>query len=324
MSKSETRLRTNSELDHDVQGQTILVTGGAGFIGSHLTEALVADNDVRVLDDLSGGCPENVPEQAELLVGDVREESALAEAMDGVDLVFHEAAVVSVGHSVDAPVETDETNASATLALLEQARKEDARVVLASSAAIYGQPETVPIPESHPKSPASPYGVTKLTADQYAQIYAELYDLPTVALRYFNVYGPRGGGDYSGVIRVFTEQALADDPITVEGDGGQTRDFVHVRDVVRANLRAATTDHVGEAFNVGTGEYVSIADLAAAIRDAADSDSRIVHVGPRDGDIEHSYAETTAAAERLGFEASIPLSDGLATVPGLGSVEEPY
>ncbi|MUV88620.1 NAD-dependent epimerase/dehydratase family protein [Halapricum sp. CBA1109] len=307
-----------NDIDHDIAGQNVLVTGGAGFIGSHIADALVADNDVTVLDDLSSGDRANVPEGATLRVGDVTDDADRASAMADADVVFHEAAVVSVSHSVDAPVETNRTNADATLALLEDARREDARVVIASSAAVYGHPEYVPIPEDHPTEPTSPYGISKLTADQYVRLYAELYDLPTVALRYFNAYGPRqAGGDYSAVISTFVEQALAGDPITVNGDGGQTRDFVHVEDIVRANLRAATTDAVGEAYNVGTGDTVRIDELAELIRTAADSDSPIRNVDGRPGDIRHSRADTTAARERLGFEATVALGDGLPTVPGL-------
>jgi UDP-glucose 4-epimerase len=312
---------TAAELDHDVTGQTVLVTGGAGFVGSHLADALVADNEVRILDNFSSGTTENVPADADLFFGDLRTSNLLEQATDGVDLIFHQAALVSVGQSVREPVATTETNATATVQLLEHARREGARVVLASSAAIYGQPESVPVSEDHPKAPASPYGVSKLSLDRYAQVYADIHDLPTVALRYFNVYGPRGGGEYSGVIRAFREQALAGEPITVEGDGEQTRDFVHVSDVVRANLAAATTEATGRAFNVGTGEYVTINELAELIRAAADSDSEIVHEDPRAGDIRRSYADTAAATEQLGFDASIPLSTGLRTIPGLDAPE---
>jgi UDP-glucose 4-epimerase len=197
-------------------------------------------------------------------------------------------------------------------------------VVLASSAAVYGQPESVPVEEDHPKEPTSPYGVSKLAVDLYARRYADLYDLETVALRYFNIYGPRQrGGDYSGVITAFVERALDGDPITVHGDGEQTRDFVHVRDVVRANLRAATTEYVGEAFNVGTGDSVTVAELAERVRDATDSDSAVVHTDPREGDIRHSRADVTRASRRLGFEASVPLSEGLATVPGVSGRDAP-
>jgi UDP-glucose 4-epimerase len=309
--------------DHDISDRTVLVTGGAGFIGSHIADALVDDNTVRVLDDLSSGRRSHVPGGAELVVGDVRDEDILAEVMAGVDIVFHEAAVVSVEHSVDAPIETDDTNTGATLRVLEAARQQDARVVIASSAAIYGHPEYVPVDEAHPTTATSPYGVTKIAGDQYARLYESLYGLPTVALRYFNAYGPRQrGGAYSGVISLFVEQALAGDPITINGDGKQTRDFVHVDDIVRANLLAATTDSVGEAFNVGTGETVTIRELAELIRDVTDSNSPIEHTDPREGDVRHSCAEVTAARKGLGFEPSITLADGLKTVPGVEQRKE--
>jgi UDP-glucose 4-epimerase len=309
---------TPRTFDHDVAGQQVLVTGGAGFIGSNIAAALTDDNDVRVLDDLSGGRRENVPDGADLLVGDIRDDDALDAAMEGVDLVFHEAAVVSVARSTEAPLETTRTNVDATVRVLERARREDARVVFASSAAVYGPPEYVPVDESHPKEPTSPYGISKLAGDQYVRLYASLYDVPTVALRYFNAYGPgQPDGDYSGVIGTFVDQATAGEPITVHGDGEQTRDFVHVDDVVRANLRAATTEHVGEAFNVGTGDSVTIAMLATRIQELAGSDSPIRTVDPRPGDIRHSCADTTDARDQLGFEADIPLTDGLATVAGL-------
>lgn len=312
----------NRSFDHDVVDQTVLITGGAGFIGSHIADALVADNTVRVLDDLSTGHRENVPDEAELYVGDITDDDDRSAAMDGVDLVFHEAAIVSVAHSIETPLETNRTNADVTLQLLEDARRENARFVLASSAAIYGHPESLPVSETHPKQPTSPYGVSKLVADQYVQLYGALYDLPTVALRYFNAYGPRQqGGDYSGVISTFVEQALAGEPITVNGDGSQTRDFVHVDDIVQANLRAATTPHVGAAYNVGTGDTVTIMELAELIRSAAGSNSPIVNVDGRPGDIEHSCADTTTASSRLGFDSTIPLDAGLTSVPGLSTLQ---
>lgn len=311
-------MRESRKFDHSVAEQTILVTGGAGFIGSHIVEALVAENTVRVLDNLSNGREANVPDSAELMVGDVCDAETLERAMEGVDLVFHEAAEVSVARSIETPLATNRTNADATLNLLETASDQDTRVVFASSAAIYGHPETVPISEAHQKAPNSPYGLSKLIADRYCQLYTELYDVPTVALRYFNVYGPRQpGGDYSGVISTFIEQARSGEPITVDGDGEQTRDFVHVADVVRANLRAATTDAVGRSFNVGTGRSITITELAEEVRTVADSSSRIDYGDPRPGDIRHSRADTTAAERHLGFEAEIALADGLRTVPGL-------
>lgn len=296
-------------------GETVLVTGGAGFVGSHLVDALVADNEVRVVDDFSTGSRANLPAGVTVFEGDVRDGELVAEAMDGVDLVFHEAAMVSVARSVEEPELSHDVTAGATVRVLDHARRQDARVVLASSAAVYGHPESVPIAETASKNPTSPYGVDKLTADHYARIYNELYDLPTVALRYFNVYGPRQtAGDYSGVISVFVDQATSGEAITVEGDGEQTRDFVHVSDVVAANLSAATTDHVGEAFNVGTGESCTINELAKTIRTVADSDSEITHVEPRQGDVRHSRPDVSKAREKLGYEATTSLADGLSTL----------
>ncbi len=301
--------------DHGVAGRTVLVTGGAGFVGSHLADALVPDNDVRVLDDLSAGRRRYVPGDAELIEGDVRDDATLADAVAGVDLVFHEAAQVSVQRSVEEPAYSHDVNAAATVRLLEAARREDARVVLASSAAVYGQPDSVPVHESDPKTPTSPYGIGKLALDHYARTYEDLYGLDTVALRYFNIYGPRqGGSGYTGVVPAFLDQAHDGGPITVEGDGGQTRDFVHVDDVVRANLLAATTDHVGEAFNVGTGDTTSIRELAETVRDAVDPEVAIEHLAPRDGDVRHSCADVGRARERLDFEPSVSLSDGLAAL----------
>ena len=292
-----------------MENQSVLVTGGAGFIGGHVAEKLAADNDVTIFDR----SPEGATPGTTVVEGDVRDEVAVDEAMAGVDVVFHEAALVSVEASVDRPTESHEINATGTLNVLEAARRYDARVVFASSAAVYGHPEETPIPETHPLEPTSPYGLDKLASDHYVRLYHNLYGLETVALRYFNAYGPgQTGGDYAGVIEVFLEQAERGEPITVNGDGGQTRDFVHVEDIVQANLLAAETDAVGEAYNVGTGETVTIRRLAELIRDAVDSDSEIVHTDPRDGDIEHSCADIGRARDQLGFEPTVELADGLA------------
>ena len=294
-----------------IRDRTILVTGGAGFIGSHLVDALAVDNDVRVLDDLSSGTSRYLHEDATLVEGDIRNRDALEDATRDVDLIFHEAAIVDVTETVDRPAETNEVNLEAGLALFECARREDARVVVASSAAVYGHPVELPVTETTATEPASPYGIQKLALDEYARLYDRLYDLPTVTLRYFNVYGPRQQGPYSGVISTFLEQARAGDPITVEGDGEQTRDFVHVEDVVRANLLAATTDHVGQAFNVGTGERTSILELAETVREATGADVPIVHRSPRQGDVRHSGADVSKARRKLGFEARIGLETGV-------------
>jgi len=298
-----------------VSGQTVLITGGAGFIGSHLADVLVEHNDVIVLDNLSTGKRGNVPDGATFVEGDVRDADVVADVTDGVDLIFHKAAVVSVERSIDEPAFSHEVNFDGTLTLLEAARRVDARVVFASSAAIYGDPDTLPITESDPVDPQSPYGIDKCAADQYLRAYHDLYGLETVALRYFNAYGPRQtASDYSGVISIFGEQARAGEPITVDGDGTQTRDFVHVSDVVTANLLAATTEHVGTAYNIGTGGETSIRSLAETIQATVGTDSPIVHGDPRPGDIQRSRADITTARERLGYEPSVPLEKGLATL----------
>ncbi|MDJ1434623.1 NAD-dependent epimerase/dehydratase family protein [Halostagnicola sp. A-GB9-2] len=301
-----------------IRDQTILVTGGAGFIGSHITDALVPHNDVRVLDDFSTGHRRNLPDEVRTIEGDIGDPIALQEAARGVDIIFHQAALVSVTQSVDDPRTSNRTNLDSTVLILEQARQEDARVVLASSAAIYGHPNELPVSERTPPDPTSPYGIQKLAIDQYARLYDELYDLPAVALRYFNVYGPRQQGPYSGVISTFLEQAQEGDPLTIDGDGEQTRDFVHVSDVVRANLLAATTDRTGEAYNIGTGESATILELAEIIREVTDSNSTIVHEPPRAGDVRHSQADISKASKQLGFEPRISLEAG---IQSLGTAE---
>jgi UDP-glucose 4-epimerase len=295
-----------------VTGQTVLITGGAGFVGSHLADALVADNDVHVADDLSAGTQAHVPDAATFHHVDITQPDVLRDLTADVDLVFHQAAVVSVQQSITQPISCHDVNTDATLHLLELARNRDFRVVLASSAAIYGHPDSLPIHETDPKTPTSPYGADKLTVDHYARLYHDLYGVETVALRYFNIFGPRQrAGDYGGVISIFREQAIADDPITVHGDGTQTRDFIHIDDVIEANLLAATTDHIGKAYNIGRGEQTSIQTLAEALRDITDSASAVKHTDPRPGDIDASVADITNATRDLGFDPAISLTTGL-------------
>ena len=310
------RLMTGSNTDDpSISDKTVLVTGGAGFIGSHIAEALVADNDLRVLDNLSSGRREQVPDDAELVQGDLRDESALDWATADVDVIFYQAGLVSVDRSVDEPVRSHRTNATATVELLERARRENARIVVASSCAIYGDPELTPVPEDAAKTPKSPYAIDKLALDQYTRAFADLYDLDAVPLRYFNVYGPgQTAGEYSGVISAFIEQARAGEPITVHGDGEQTRDFVHVSDVVDANLAAATTDHTGRAYNIGTGTSTSIRELAELIRRTVGSESEIVHTDARPGDVRRSEAAIGRAREDLHYEPTVPLDEGIAAL----------
>ena len=298
-----------------ISGKRILVTGGAGFIGSHITDALVADNEVVILDDLSTGLLDNVPAEAEFVEGDVRDREAMSAVMEGVDIVFHHAAIVSVEQSVQDPELTHDVTTRATIQLLELARRESARVIFASSAAVYGHPESVPIAETDPTGPTSPYGLAKLNADQYVRLYADLYDVEAIPLRYFNVYGPRQtAGDYSGVISIFLEQARNGGPITVHGDGQQTRDFIHVSDVVQANLRAAVQGVPGKAYNIGTEESISILDLAETVREVVTADDavEIEYTDAREGDIDQSRATIERATDDFGFTSTVRLEDGLA------------
>jgi UDP-glucose 4-epimerase len=304
---------TDASLDD--RHSRVLVTGGAGFVGGHLVDALVEDAEVVVLDDLSAGSRDRVHSAATLIEGDIRDRETVESAMAGADVVFHLAGMVSVSASTADPVASQSANVDGTVTVLDVARQTDTRVVAASSAAVYGHPETVPISEDADLSPTSPYGVDKLALDHYTRLFADLYDLPTVALRYFNIYGPGQPEDgYSGVVNTFLEQAESGAPLTVHGDGSQVRDFVHVSDVVRANLLAANTDHTGRAFNVGTGRRTSVADLAETVKEVVDDDPSVTHVGSRPGDIEESVADLTNVRERLGYEPRVTLADGLSTL----------
>ena len=299
------------DTDRMPTGRTVLVTGGAGFVGSRLAEALAAHNDVRVVDDFSTGSRANVPPSVDLFEGDVRDEATVDEAMAGVDVVYHEAGLVSVPESLESPVASSDINVGGTVQVLDAARRNDARVVLASSAAVYGDADVQPITEDAPKDPRSPYGADKLAADNYASVFADAYDLPVVTLRYFNIYGCGQNPEYSGVIDAFLSRALEDEPLVVHGDGEQTRDFVHLEDVVRANLAAGTTDHTGVAYNVGSGSSVAIRELAEIVTDLAETDAPIEHGPARPGDIRHSEADIGRASRHLDYEPRIALREGL-------------
>lgn len=293
-------------------GYSTLVTGGAGFIGSHLAHTLAEDTELVVLDDLSTGDPANIPNQARSVTGNVSERSIVSNADIDADIIFHQAGLVSVAQSIKTPYESHTTNATGTVNILDAARQNSSRVVFASSAAIYGNPDYLPIDEHHPFDPASPYGLDKLTADYYTRLYSNFYDLETVCLRYFNVFGPgQTGGDYAGVISIFIKQALSGADITIHGSGEQTRDFVYVDDIVQANIAAAQTQHVGEAYNIGSGEPTSIRELAEIIQDLTDTDSDIVHIESREGDIDHSTADISKAKEYIDYQPKVSLKERL-------------
>ncbi|MGH9113630.1 MAG: SDR family oxidoreductase [Acidimicrobiales bacterium] len=296
-----------------------LVTGGAGFIGSHLVDALVARGDeVVVLDSLVTGRRDNVSPAAEFIEGDVADETAVAEAAAGCAVVYHQAALGSVARSIERPLVSDTANVHGTLAVLEGARSAGVRrVVMASSSSVYGGADHVPTPESAPLIPRSPYAVTKLTDEHYARVFWELHGLEAVCLRYFNVFGPRQRPDsqYAAVIPLFIDALLSGQPPQVHGDGRQSRDFTFVTDAVRANLRAAAGPAevcAGRAFNIARGTPHSLLDLIEILADELGVTVTPVHVDPRPGDVRHSHADITAARQALGYEPAVGLREGLA------------
>jgi UDP-glucose 4-epimerase len=295
-----------------------LVTGGAGFIGSHLVDALLeAGHSVRVLDDLSTGARENVTDRAELLEGDVADPDIAAAAVDGIDVVFHEAALGSVARSVESPLATDQVNVHGTLTVLDAAKRAGVRrVVAASSSSVYGGVAPLPSTEDFPPAPKSPYAVSKVALEHYCRVYAELMGLETVCLRYFNVFGPRQRADsaYAAVVPLFIEALRTGARPTVHGDGLQRRDFTYVRDVARANLLAAGADAPrcsGRIYNVAGGQRATVLDLLTAIGRVLDVTPDPIHDSPRSGDVRDSEADLTAIAADLGFEPTVTLEAGL-------------
>ncbi|MBW2193309.1 MAG: NAD-dependent epimerase/dehydratase family protein [Deltaproteobacteria bacterium] len=296
-----------------------LVTGGAGFIGSHLVDALLSMNcEVVVIDDLSTGSLFNLEQCKERITfyqGDIRNENLLNKAARGCDILFHQAAIVSVPWTVEHPVDSATVNEMGTLCVLEAARKNSVkRVVLASSSAIYGDDPVVPKHEGMTPMPKSPYAVQKLTGELYARLYADLYDLDTVCLRYFNVYGPRQdpSSPYSGVISIFMAKASAKATPVIYGDGNQYRDFVFVKDAVRSNLLAANVDKArGKTFNIGTGKFTRIKQLWNKIDQLAGLKIEPEYKPSRPGDILESVASIQNAKKTLGFAPEHALVKGL-------------
>lgn len=296
-----------------------LVTGGAGFIGGHIAERLVADGwQVRVLDDFSSGRAANlaaVEGRYELHRGDLSDDALLDAALPGVDVVFHEGAIASVPQSVDDPIRTHQVNLTGTLRVLEGARRHGVRrVVFAASSAAYGNDESLPKREGQKPDLLSPYAAQKYGSEIYLRLFHELYGLETVALRYFNVYGPRQdpASDYAAVIPIFIAAALRGETLRIHGDGEQTRDFVFIEDVVRANLAAAKAPAAaGGVFNVASGRRTSVNDLVRAIERGIGRPVDVKHEGERAGDVKHSWADIEATRAALGYEPGVELETGL-------------
>ena len=301
-----------------------LVTGGAGFIGSHITRKLLEQgSSVCVLDNFSTGKRENIEEltrqftgnQLEVLEGDVRDASRLKEALHGVEVIFHEAAFVSVPQSMDEPQECFNVNITGTSLLLDAARRADVkRAVVASSAAVYGESDALPLIEETPLQPLSPYAVSKRVDEMYAELFTNSFDFEVVALRYFNVYGPRQRPDsmYAAAVPIFARRLLDGKAVTIFGDGRQTRDLINVHDVVRANLTASEhPDAAGKIFNVCTGVETRLLDLLEVLHDLFPNAPQPEFAPPRAGDIYRSAGSPKKAMDIMGFRAQVPLADGL-------------
>ncbi len=293
----------------------VLITGGAGFIGSHLARRLAQHAEVTVLDDLRSGYARNLEGvRCRFLQGSILDEAALSEAIAGAEEVYHLAAMISVPESVDKPAECALLNTEGTRRVLAAARKAGARkVVLASSAAIYGDNPTVPKVETMSPEPKSPYAETKLAGERLLEEYRRDHGLGTASLRFFNVFGPRQDprSAYAAAVPIFIAKALRDEPIGIHGDGGQTRDFIHVQDIVGALTYAAGSADMAGTYNVGYGRSQTILALAQEIVRLTGSKSSITHLAPRAGDVRHSLAST----ERLvaaGWKPESSVSAGLA------------
>jgi nucleoside-diphosphate-sugar epimerase len=300
-----------------------LVTGGAGFIGSHLAERLLeAGETVRVLDNYSTGKRETTARLAErfgsrveVMEADVADAAADRRAAAGVEVVFHEAALASVPRSLENPLETNRANATGTLHLLLAARDAGVRrFVYAGSSSVYGSSPALPKVESMPPAPASPYALSKYMGEEYARLFAEHFGLSTVTLRYFNVFGPRQDPDspYAAVIPAFLKSLLRGEPPTVHGDGGQSRDFTYIANVVDANLAAAAARATG-AINVACGARTSLLELLDALQEILGTRIAPHHAAERAGDVRHSQADIARAERELGYRPRVGLRDGLAT-----------
>lgn len=294
----------------------VLVTGGAGFIGSNIVKQLVAEaHRVCVLDNLLSGFRINLEDQAGVVFyeGDVRNKHDVAKAIEGTEVIFHLAASVGNKRSIDDPIQDAEINVIGTLVVLEAARHVGVRkLIVSSSAGIFGELKTLPISEDHPVDPDSPYGCTKFCEETECLAYSKLYELEAVCLRYFNVYGPNQRFDaYGNVIPIFAFQMLRGETLTIHGDGEQTRDFVNVRDVAQANIRAAEAKGINGAFNIGSGTRITINHLAELLQEVSGIKAKLVHGPKRPGDVRDSLADISAASAAFEYKPTVPLIEGL-------------
>jgi len=292
----------------------VLVTGGAGFIGSHIVDHFQELGEVRVLDNLRSGRAENLKGlRCEFVSGSIEDRAAVSQAMAGVDYVFHLAAMVSVPESMVKPIACNEINVTGTLVVLEEAARAGVKkLIFSSSAAVYGDNPVVPKLEEMLLEPKSPYGITKLDGEYYCAMFTREGRLPATALRYFNVFGPRQDprSQYAAAVPTFIERALKNEPITVFGAGEQTRDFILVKDIVAANAFFALEAKATGVFNVGYGQGTSVKDLATEICRLAGSKSKIIYAPPRMGDVQHSVA-SIAKLRQVGFSPKGDLTEGL-------------
>ena len=296
--------------------ERVLVTGGCGFVGSHLVRRLVGDFEVVVLDNLSNGVRENIADvegRVRLIVGDMRDAETVRGALKGCRYVFQLAAQVSVERAIADPVDDASINIIGTLNILRNA-EHCKRVVVFSSGAVYGEPIRLPIDEKHPRNPISMYGVSKLSSESYAYAFYRTFGLPVTILRPFNIYGPgqRRGNQYSGVIGIFAERIMNGENPIIYGDGTQTRDFVHVSDVIEASVLAAESDKaIGRIFNVATGKPTTINKLAEEMIRITGKNLKPVHIQPRIGEIKHSVADISKIQKILDYKPKITLTQGL-------------
>jgi len=297
-----------------------LVTGGAGFIGSHIAQTLAGQGHaVTVLDNLLTGHEENLADfrdRVDFVRGSITDLDTLRRCCDGVDVIFHQAALASVPRSVADPLASNEHNIDGTLKVFWAARETGVRrVVYAASSSAYGDTEVLPKREDMKADPLSPYAITKFVGELYGKVFTELYGLSTIGLRYFNVFGPRQDphSQYAAVIPLFITRYLAGEAPVIHGDGGQTRDFTYIRNVVEANLAAAAAPETagGKVYNIACGERITVGELCERIRAAVGSDIQPRHDEPRAGDVRHSLADISLARELLGWDPAIGLQDGL-------------